>query len=450
KKVLREDRPPLGIDHFEPGRTERLGDTPAVIARVFRGREMRRTMLVSAEDSYDVNDRPLEYRWVVLRGDPDRIAIRPRNDTGSRVEITVAHHSRRPVAPGSDLESNRVDLGVFVHNGRYWSAPGFVTWFFLDDETRTYDERGRAVDIGYGLGATTVSVTDWGALGELVASDGLVARRLALSKPERELVAQAAPRHAGLDAARVAAQEESDRAAAADREASDVLKAAEREQDAAEAAWSPRSKARRRALDEARDAVAAAKRRREDTRRAARAAREARDEAAAALDRYLHAPRLGIGRSLTDVVRRAIDALLVEPDLLDDESGDLAPLLARADPAVRASIGTARRKLVGFGLLVETDDDEPQVTPARAGPGPLVERLTACERALLREHNATVLTRLLCPGVFEASHRVNFVDERIATPKGWRDVFAYDADGTCVGWTRYDGDDVRTFNAAGQ
>ena len=93
-------------------------------------------MVVSAEASRDLNDKPLKWHWVVLRGDAEAIKIQPRNKArlGGRTERAV------PPAPadqtGQALESNRVDIGCFVHNGAYFSAPAFITFFSLDNEDR--------------------------------------------------------------------------------------------------------------------------------------------------------------------------------------------------------------------------------------------------------------------------------------------------------------------------
>src|SRR6516164_2795280 len=88
-KVEKEDQPMLGIDYFEVQGTEKLADTPASISRIFRGKDYRRKMVVSAEGSYDINKRPLKYHWVILRGDPKRITIKPQGENDSKAEITV-------------------------------------------------------------------------------------------------------------------------------------------------------------------------------------------------------------------------------------------------------------------------------------------------------------------------------------------------------------------------
>ncbi|MCP4978201.1 MAG: hypothetical protein GY931_18790, partial [Maribacter sp.] len=54
------------------------------------------------------------------------------------------------------MESNRVDIGVFVHNGTWYSAPGFITFFFLDNEARTYDSRGQLLEIYYSASDTSI------------------------------------------------------------------------------------------------------------------------------------------------------------------------------------------------------------------------------------------------------------------------------------------------------
>ncbi len=149
-RVVEEDTPVPGRDYFdaEP-RGERLFDTPSAIARVMRSTKYERRMVVSAEDSRDINKKPLAYHWVLLRGDPKKVTIKPLNKEGTKAELIVAWQERRPVEPGSKLESNRVDIGVFVHNSKYYSAPGFVTFFSLDNEKRTYDEKHRIKEIDY-------------------------------------------------------------------------------------------------------------------------------------------------------------------------------------------------------------------------------------------------------------------------------------------------------------
>jgi YD repeat-containing protein len=53
------------------------------------------------------------------------------------------------------------------------------------------------------------------------------------------------------------------------------------------------------------------------------------------------------------------------------------------------------------------------------------------------------------PGSLKATFQVNFVDQRLTTPRDWRDVYRYDEAGRLVGWTRFDGKDRHEFTAAG-
>ncbi len=129
--------------------TEKLFDTPQAIARVFRTLGKERRMVLSAEDSTDPQGGSLEFHWKVLRGDPGKIRVRPLNEAGSVVELTIPYHERRPVLPGSKLESNRVDIGVFVENAHHLSAPAFVSTNFLDNEKRIYDKEGRLKVLDY-------------------------------------------------------------------------------------------------------------------------------------------------------------------------------------------------------------------------------------------------------------------------------------------------------------
>jgi len=148
--VVEEDEPVNGRDFFAaPGRTEKLFDTPCAIARVFRGVQQRRRMVVSAEESRDLTGRELTFRWAVLQGDAEAIKIRPVKEDGSVVELSVPYHPRWPIAPESVLESSRVDIGAFAHNDVYFSAPAFITFYSLDNEKREYDDKGRILSVTY-------------------------------------------------------------------------------------------------------------------------------------------------------------------------------------------------------------------------------------------------------------------------------------------------------------
>jgi hypothetical protein len=139
-----------GVDYFDI-RPEGLFDTPCSIARVVRGTARERRMTIDAASSLDQRD--LKFQWVVLQGDPKRVVIKPLNETASRVEITVAYHERFRLQEGSNapsaMTSSRVDVGCFVKAGAYYSAPSFISFYFLPNEQRVYREDGQILSVDY-------------------------------------------------------------------------------------------------------------------------------------------------------------------------------------------------------------------------------------------------------------------------------------------------------------
>jgi hypothetical protein len=168
-RVVSEDEPTAGRECAEPGRTEKLGDSPAAIARIWRNTAYTRTITVSAAGSFDLEKRPLSFRWAVLQGDEKHVRIAPSAD-GSSATITLDFPARRPVPDDPGIDSDRVDIGVFAGNGVSWSAPGFITFIALDDEARTYDEGGRLLELGRGAGETTFTIA-WPELFALLDDD---------------------------------------------------------------------------------------------------------------------------------------------------------------------------------------------------------------------------------------------------------------------------------------
>lgn len=148
-RVVEEDRGVVGQDYFDAGEREALFDTPCAIARVVRSTKYVKRMVISAEASKDLNGRELTYHWSVLRGKSGEIKINKLNEAGSIVELLVPYHERMPIAGGSDMASNRVDIGAFVHNGAYYSPPAIISLFYLDNEHRIYDEKKRIAVMDY-------------------------------------------------------------------------------------------------------------------------------------------------------------------------------------------------------------------------------------------------------------------------------------------------------------
>lgn len=136
--VLSETLGTEGIDYFGEGLSERLFDTPAAIARLWRGHTAERSMVVSAEATRDPHGGRPEFTWRVLRGDPARTKIVPLDARGLRARVTLGWQLPRPVPGRADIRSNRVDIGVFARSGPQDSAPALISIFLPQHETRHY------------------------------------------------------------------------------------------------------------------------------------------------------------------------------------------------------------------------------------------------------------------------------------------------------------------------
>lgn len=136
--VLSETEAVEGIDYFGEGLSERLLDTPAAIARIWRSHVHSRSMVVSVEATRDLQGRAPEFIWRVMRGDPARTRIEPLDDRGLRARITVDWQLPRPVPGHPEIRSNRVDIGVFARSGELDSTPGLISILLPQHETRRY------------------------------------------------------------------------------------------------------------------------------------------------------------------------------------------------------------------------------------------------------------------------------------------------------------------------
>jgi tetratricopeptide (TPR) repeat protein len=148
--VPEESKAESGIDYFAPPTIgERLFDTPSAIARVVRSTAYSRRIVVDASGTRDPNGRALSFHWVVLRGDPSRVNVKPIGENRAKAALEIAWHERRPVPFSPELTTDRVDIGVFAYNGVSYSAPAFVTFLFPGDQKRSYDAAGRIGCIDY-------------------------------------------------------------------------------------------------------------------------------------------------------------------------------------------------------------------------------------------------------------------------------------------------------------
>ena len=145
--VLRETQMVPDRDFFDNLPTEQLFDTPLAVARVFRGAPQTRTLDILAQ----CRRSDARLHWVVLQGDPTRVVFTPCPTNSSRMRITVAYQEpfQTPVGNGISIRTARVDIGVIAETAAGFSAPSFVSFYFLSNERRTYAKDGRILSIDY-------------------------------------------------------------------------------------------------------------------------------------------------------------------------------------------------------------------------------------------------------------------------------------------------------------
>lgn len=127
-------------DGLDAGLGEVVFATPHAYAFAFRDAAFTRRVVASAALTKDPNGLPLTYHWRVIRGDPERITVAPRDESGTIADIEVAWHERMPVPASPGISSNRVDIAVFADNGETLSAPAFLSWLFPGDQDRVYEK----------------------------------------------------------------------------------------------------------------------------------------------------------------------------------------------------------------------------------------------------------------------------------------------------------------------
>lgn len=133
--------------HNDLQNSEHLFTTPHAVARIYRGYESEKVMIVDLSSSYDYNNLKLEPVLKILRGDPDKINIEQNPDNPMIFKVTIPYHSTY-FDPHQQRPSNLVVIGAFTHNGHYYSPPSFITSFSLNNETRHYS-KGQLLSIQY-------------------------------------------------------------------------------------------------------------------------------------------------------------------------------------------------------------------------------------------------------------------------------------------------------------
>lgn len=154
--VKEETKARPGINYFGPSSADEiLFNTPSAVARVVKSTVYERRMVISAATTKDPSGRPLTFTWRLLRGDKDRITIKPLAEDGSLVELRIPWqseqmgHQGREVPGRSDLISHRVEIAAFANNGVHYGSPAFVSLYYPAKQTRKYDLKGRIQEIDY-------------------------------------------------------------------------------------------------------------------------------------------------------------------------------------------------------------------------------------------------------------------------------------------------------------
>jgi hypothetical protein len=332
-------------------------------------------------------------KWVLLQGDLARIRIQS-DKNGAEAVVAVAWHPEMRGAGG--IQSHRVDIGVFAHNGVAWSAPAILSFYMLPNEARFYDAKGRLEEICYeaanpdpGLPAT--NDLRWLALGNRVGRD---------------------QKHAGIS---LLTHHMSEIAIVRLQGLTDKLAA---EQDA----W------RSLSTDPAK--------------------KEQADKALAALHEKL---RKGMqetfdssGRTLAQAYEDGVRSVAAVPDLYL-AGQDVIPRLVKnsGKPDAENAFAFARKRLVDFNLIME---DRPGHYVATVN----MAALTAGEKHHFSQFHLTLLNLALIPELLDRVESPAYVDPRLTTPKYWRDVYEYADDGKPKGWTRVMRGKTFEFDTAGQ
>lgn len=421
-RVLSEDIPTPDVDYFDSSRTEAFADTPGAIARLWRGGQATRRLVVSAESSLDANDRPLTFRWAVLRGDPRTVTVRPLNAAGSIVEIRARRPSRRAIRSGSSLLSSRIDVAAFVHNGTWWSAPAFVTWYSNDRELRTEDAEERLAELANNAVTPFVHIPkltpflQW--LGDGTQGAGPIAFATLLGPASLATILDAAPA--------ILAAESSAATASFPPAAADPVSPGNR---------SPApGTTSRTSIDP----------KRIEPRSSSSESRAVRTSPSAADVPGSAPPSSPMNRTFdslattppnpVDTVRNLLvnnlSAWLRDPNLTRRHASMFGEQLAASSATIRDAFRMRRDRLSSYGLRDEGDgwSFTGVVDPDWYSGGEISE---------LSQLNLAVLRDLVRPGGITLVLDPNYLDTRLFPERPWRDVYQFDEAGRCLGWRRY-------------
>ncbi len=395
RAVSESDAKP-GRDFFEkPAITsERLSDTPLNIARVFRANDSEHELTVATAGSGDMMNRPLSFKWVLLQGDPALVSIRPDDKGGATIRVKW----HMPMTGASGIRSHRVDIGVFANNGVSTSAPAFITFYMLPNENRFYDDKGRVNEIYYEAPNPELGLPDTDS--DMRWLDVLRAFAEREDNLRGKLIAQALR--------------------------ADALKGIEK-------IWLS-FKPRRAALEHLQ---------KDETKK---------DDAAkmkTALEKDIAVGISGPApdaekETLRQMIARGFNRIANTAELFPTLQRDIEKLATQSTASnAPADLAASVKRLIDLGILIEQAGGAISTVHSS-------DKLTAGERHQLRCLNLTILSQALYPDALKRSTAPLWGDPRLTTPKAWRDLMRYDADGNPAGWLRYYNRRMFRFDAEGR
>ena len=388
--------------YLDTDKSELLASTPGSIAFIHRRTANTMRVTISAEHSQDSQNRDLTYHWVVLRGDSSQIKIHERLG-GAVAEIVVPYPIRRPISPDALIESNRIDIGVFVSVDGIYSPPAFITFFGLDNERRIYDRFGRLYSIAYNAQhqfniPLPDDINRWHSLIRL-----FLFRNLSDHQRVQLLFPTLTPRliKAIADIAPQLAEWHSEY---------NTLQSELKTTDEA----APASK-------KLKTQIAALK----------------RDYA-----QHLNQPEAQTQRSYIQLISSALRQTAQNPDFYPTHQQAIAELLTHSKPEQQQDFEQALQSMLQFGYYEasishrkEPDYQLPAHFPYQA----------AFANSRYLDFNATLITTAIAPGFLPRSTRTNCVDPRLTKAQARRDVFEYTDEGELQGWTRHTPEGLQKF-----
>ena len=432
--VKEETKRLLGRDYFIHGQTEVLCNTPAVIARIMRGPHARYRMVVSAEKSNDINNHSITFHWVVLRGDESKISIRPLNKKKSIVEIIVPYPEQRGVPGNPQMESSRIDIGVFIDNGVYFSAPGFITFYGLADDLFTFDRKGRVIEIANGVGDPTIGLEGFKPLikgSRYDVSDYKLLLKAILKNDRAGALLQKAFRRSEVaDLTKLHIEIEKEWLKIEPLE--ETLKKSEAAMKEARKSFDRLKNMNKEAPERI-----AAENMKIATEKAFRKAKQDFDTAMNEATNILLKKREALGASPKDRIERALNSYVWNPRFYLNNISVIADLMKKTKES-GSIVLNKRKELVAEGILKGDGKGGFRLSPILRGNAPSADRLTQYEKNRLAWFHIEIISSLLCPGALDKKWKRNYVDPRLSVPRDWRDVYRYDKNGRITGWTRID------------